>query len=73
MPLSRRMQQVRSSWDGLPHLGDPNGSRGKKPKIEKDPVAPAPENITVSMKDYELEEEDSSEEEHQLWRMRRQN
>ena len=36
---------------------------GKKAKIEKDPVAPAAEKITVSMKDYKVEEEESLEDE----------
>ena len=38
---------------------------GKKAKISKDPAAPAPARIAVSMKDYEIEEEQSSEVEAQ--------
>ena len=38
---------------------------GKKAKILKAPAAPALVKITVSMKDYEIEEEQSLEEEEQ--------
>ena len=36
---------------------------GKKAKVTKDPTVPAPEKIAVSMKDYDVEEEVSSEDE----------
>ena len=34
--------------------------KGKMPKIKKDPAAPAAEKIMVSVKDYEVEEEEQS-------------
>ena len=37
------------------------------PKIKKDPAAPAAEKITVSMKDYEVEEEESLEKEEETF------
>ena len=36
---------------------------GKKAKVTKDPTVPAPEKIAVSMKDYDVEEEASSDDE----------